>query len=274
MLKPKKQWIAIAIMISVSAPLIIMYGSFFKMAFLNEKGRFTLTNFEFLFRSITLKQTVIVPIYEPLRNTVLFTIIATTLEVLISSLAGYAISRMEFSGKKTIIIVLLVLRIFPGILLLIGIFYVLLELGIINSLTGIIFVAVALRLPGSTYIIKGFFDGISKDVENAALVDGCTKLSAFFQIILHMIKPGLASISIFAFMSAWSNYILFNTFIFNTKTPVLATYLRDLSRSDQMIADYGVFSAIAIIYMIPILVFFFISQKQLMKANMSGGKGI
>jgi ABC-type glycerol-3-phosphate transport system permease component len=273
-MKDKKQAAAVLLMLLISIPLLLVYGSFFKMAFQDNQGSFTLNNFEFLFKSITLKQTVVQPIINPLKNTVLFTVIVTISEVLLSSMAGYAISRMDFKGKRIIIITILILRIFPGILLLIGILYVLINLGIINSLTGVILVAVALRLPGSTYIIKGFFDNISRDVENAAMVDGCTKLSAFFQVIIHMVKPGLASISIFAFMSSWSNYILFNTLIFNTKTPVLATYLRNLSRADSMIADYGVFGAIAVIYMLPILVFFFVSQKQLMKANMSGGKGL
>ena len=160
------------------------------------------------------------------------------------------------------------------VLLLIGVLYVLLHLGILNTLTGVIVVAIALRLPGSTFIIRNFFAGIPQDIENSALVDGCNRLTAFFQVIIHMVKPGLASISIFAFMSAWSNYLLFNVLIFNTKTPVLATYLRVLSRNDQMIADYGVFAAMALVYMLPVLVFFFISQRQLMQGTISGGKGI
>ena len=160
------------------------------------------------------------------------------------------------------------------VLLLIGVLYVLLHLGILNTLTGVIVVAIALRLPGSTFIIRNFFAGIPQDIENSALVDGCNRLTAFFQVIIHMVKPGLASISIFAFMSAWSNYLLFNVLIFNTKTPVLATYLRVLSRNDQMIADYGVFAAMAMVYMLPVLIFFFISQRQLMQGTISGGKGI
>ena len=68
--------------------------------------------------------------------------------------------------------------------------------------------------PARTFIIRNFFDGdIPKDIENSALVDGCNRLTAFFQVIIHMVKPGIASISVFAFMSAWSNYLLFNTLI-------------------------------------------------------------
>ena len=205
---------------------------------------------------------------------VIFTAITTLFEVTISCMAGYALARMEFTGKKAITFSLLSLRLFPGVLLLIGALYVLMYLGVLNTLFGVIIVASALRLPGSTFIIRNFFTGIPRDIENSALVDGCNRMTAFFQVIIHMVKPGIASISMFAFMSAWSNYLLFNTLIFNTKTPVLATYLRALSRNDQMIADYGVFAAMALIYMLPVLIFFFISQKQLMEGTISGGKGI
>ena len=71
----------------------------------------------------------------------------------------------------------------------------------------------------------------------------------------------MIEISVFAFMSAWSNYLLFNTLILTGKVPIMATYLRSLSMNDQMIADYGVFSAMALVYMLPVFVFFIISQK-------------
>ena len=152
--------------------------------------------------------------------------------------------------------------------------YVLIALHIVNTMVGVILVAIAFRIPGSTFIIKNFFDGIPRDIENSTLVDGCSRLSGFFQVIIYLVKPGIASISIFSFLSAWSNYILFNTLIFNSKTPVIATYLHSLSRSEQMIADYGVFAAMAIVYMLPVFVFFVISQKQLMEGNIGGGKGV
>ena len=244
------------------------------MAFFDEAGNFTLGNFQFLYKGMELKQTKIEPVGKALTNSIFFTVVVTVTEVVISCLSGYAISRLEFRGRKFIQYALLVLRMFPHLLLLIGVLYVLLHLGILNTLTGVIVVAIALRLPGSTFIIRNFFAGIPQDIENSALVDGCNRLTAFFQVIIHMVKPGLASISIFAFMSAWSNYLLFNVLIFNTKTPVLATYLRVLSRNDQMIADYGVFAAMAMVYMLPVLIFFFISQRQLMQGTISGGKGI
>ena len=266
---------AVLVMILLCIPILFIYLSFFSQAFfLDATGEFTLSNFQFLYAPVQMGQYTADPIGEAFGNTVIFTAVATTLEVTISCMAGYALARMEFAGKRLISFSLFSLRLFPGVLLLIGVLYVLLHIGILNTLTGVVLVAVALRLPGSTFIIRNFFAAIPQDIENSALVDGCNRLTAFFQVIIHMVKPGLASISIFAFMSAWSNYLLFNVLIFNTRTPVLATYLRNISRNDQMIADYGVFAALAIIYMLPVLVFFIISQRQLMQGTISGGKGI
>ena len=175
------------------------------------------------------------------------------------------LSRLQFRGRRTIQTSLLVLRMFPSLLLLIAVLYVLMALGIVNTLLGVIVVALSFRLPGSTFIIRNFFDGIPRDVENSTLVDGCTRFGAFRQVIIFMIKPGITSIAVFSFLSAWSNFILFNTLLFGNRTPVMATYIRAISRSEQMIASYNVVAAMGIIYMLPVIVFFVISQKQLMK---------
>ncbi len=270
----RKETIAILVMTLLCLPILFIYITFFANAFIGKEGGLTLSNFDFLYREIRLSQYTVPVIGPAFRNSVLFTAAVTAAEVVISCLAGYALSRLEFRGRKTITYMLLALRLFPGMLLLIGVLYVLMYMNVVNSLFGVILVAIALRLPGSTFIIRNFFSAVPQDIENSALVDGCTRFSAFFQVILHMVKPGIASISLFAFMSAWSNYLLFNVLIFSSKTPVLATYIRVLSRNDQMIADYGVFAAMALIYMLPVLLFFFISQKQLMKGNLGGGKGI
>lgn len=270
----RKQRIAILVMLLLCIPLLLMYGIFFKMAFFNEEGTWSLENFQFLYRSMEIKQTKIEPITKALYNSVFFTVVVTSVEVVISCLAGYAISRLRFRGRSFIQYALLALRMFPNLLLLIGVLYILIELKMANSMLGVLLVAIAFRIPGSTFIIKNFFDGIPRDIENSTLVDGCSRLGAFFQVIIYLVKPGIASISVFSFMSAWSNYILFNTLIFNSKTPVIATYLRSLSSNEQMIASYGVFAAMALVYMLPVIVFFIISQKSLMEGNIASGKGV
>lgn len=269
----RKERIAIAVMFVLCIPIFVIYIAFFSQAFFVD-GKLSLANFRFLYETIVMGQYTVPAMGPAFSNTVLFTAVVTVTEVVISCMAGYALSRMEFTGRGVLQKMLLLLRLFPGVLLLISILYVLMYMKLLNTLAGVVLVAIALRLPGSTFIIRNFFNDIPKDLENSALVDGCNRLTAFFQVIVHLVKPGIASISMFSFMSAWSNYLLFNTLILSGRTPVMATYLRTLSLNDQMIADYGVFSAMALIYMLPVLVFFVISQKSLMKGGFSGGKGI
>lgn len=271
----KNQKIAIIVIALFCLPIVALYFTFFHLAFIDpDTGAVSLANFRFLYTTMDKKMTQIMPIGTAMKNTVVFAVLVTACEVLISCMAGYAISRLRFTGRGFIQHMLLILRMFPNLLLLIGVLYVLMTLKMSNSLVGVILVAIAFRIPGSTFIIKNHFDGIPRDIENSCLVDGCTRFSAFRQVIIYLVKPGLASISIFSFLSAWSNYILFNTLIFNAKTPVIATYLKSLSRPEQMIVDYNTFAAMAIVYILPVLVFFVISQKALMKGNVGGGKGV
>lgn len=271
----RQERIAVMVMILCVLPILYIYGKFFMNAFMNQQsGEWTFANFNFFKDSVTIGNSVIEPIGASMKNTIFFTVIVTFCEVVFSCMAGYALSRLDFVGKKSLTFSLLILRMFPGVLLLIGVVYVLMYLKIVNTLFGVIIVAIAFRLPGSSFIIRNFFMQIPRDIENSALVDGCNRFTAFFQVIIHLVKPGIASTALFAFMAAWSNYLLFNVLIFNSKTPVLASYLRKVASNDEMIGDYGIFCAMALIYMLPVLVFFFISQKQLMKGNISGGKGI
>lgn len=222
----RQERIAVIIMIICVLPVLYIYGKFFMNAFIDQQtGEWTLANFNFFKDSVTIGNSIIEPIGPSMKNTILFTVVVTFCEVVFSCMAGYALSRLEFVGKKILTFSLLILRMFPGVLLLIGVVYVLMYLKGVNTLFGVIMVAIAFRLPGSSFIIRNFFAQVPRDIENSALVDGCNRFTSFFQIIIHLVKPGIASTAMFAFMAAWSNYLLFNVLIFNSKTPVLATYL-------------------------------------------------
>ncbi len=274
----RRERIAILVMVLLCIPILAIYFTFFANAFLSsDGGGFTLANFNFLVGEIQLSQYTVPAMGPAFGNSVVFTGAVTLTEVVIACLAGYALSRMDFRGKRVITFSLLALRLFPGMLLLIGVLYVLMYMKVVNTLLGVILVAIALRLPGSTFIIRNFFNGIPSDIENSALVDGCTRFTAFFEVILHMIKPGIASISLFAFMSAWSNYYAF-TLRYNIAIHHFQETLRlkgaELTAKEVETLEHYIMEARFFVYMLPVLVFFFVSQKQLMKGNLGGGKGI
>src|SRR5689334_23135402 len=111
---------------------------------------------------------------------------------ILSSLAGYAFSRFQFRGKYWIVVLMLLTQMFPLVMLIAPIFKMLAPLGLTNSLGGLIIVYVAFNVPFATFLMQSFFDGIPKDLEEAAMIDGATRFRAFRQIILPLTLPGIA----------------------------------------------------------------------------------
>ncbi len=154
-----KEHIAICVMILLCLPILAIYVTFFAQAFVAD-GKLSLSNFRFLYTTIVMGQYTVPTMGPAFRNTVVFTLCVTACAVVISLMAGYALSRMRFTGRNFLQKLLLILRLFPGVLLLISILYVLMYTKLLNTLLGVVMVAIALRLPGSTFIIRNFFNDI------------------------------------------------------------------------------------------------------------------
>lgn len=274
----RKMIITYMIMTMLSIPILGMYlwltvNSFADYSNGSDSITFTLKNWAFLWGEIKIAGRVIPPIWSAFFNSIIFAITIMFIEITISSLAGYTLSRMVFKGRQTILRSIILLHAFPSVSLLIAVFYVLSYVGLIDTLTGVILVKVALQIPMSTYIIKGFFDEVPWDVEWSALVDGCSRLKALMQVVFPHVKAGIAAISIFSLLAGWSEFILLYTFLFGDNNILLSTYLKKMMGEDGIL-NYGVISAAGLFYMIPILVFFIVTQKSLMKINVGGGKGV
>ena len=126
---------------------------------------------------------------------------------IVASLAGYAMSRFVFRGKYWIVGLLLLTQMFPLVMLIAPMFKMLSPLGLTNSLTGLVIVYVAFNVPFATFLMQSFFDGIPKDLEDAAMIDGATRFTAFRQIILPLTLPGIAATLGFVFTAAWSELL-------------------------------------------------------------------
>jgi inositol-phosphate transport system permease protein len=207
--------------------------------------------------------------------------------LLVSTLAAYPLSRMAFKGRRYYLSLSLILHAFPSVTLLIAIFFVLRWISRIpvigrglpiiggfgyNTIGGVLLVSVAFMLPLGIWLMKGFFDNISWDIERAALIDGCSRFRTWRQILLPQIRPGLAALGIFAFMHGWSSFIIPYTFMVDARTAVMSTYLNMLTSGDRPI-DYGVASAVALFQLLPILFFYLFTQKYLLKIFSGGMKG-
>jgi inositol-phosphate transport system permease protein len=141
-----------------------------------------------------------------------------------------------------------------------------------NTLGGVILVSVALELPLGVWLMKGFFDQISWDVERAALIDGCSRFRVWWQIVMPLIRPGIAALSIFSFISGWNAFLIPYTFLTTQDQSTIAPYLRGLI-SDTAPVNYSTVAAVGLFQLIPVLIFFIFTQEYLLNIFGGGTKG-
>lgn len=199
----------------------------------------------------------------------------------ISSLAAYALSRMNFTGRKPFLSLTLILHAFPSVTLLIAIFFVLNFISDIpvlgshfgyNTVGGVALVMISLDLPLGIWLMKGFFDNLSWDMERAALIDGASRFRVWWEIIIPQIKPGLAALAIFTFLSGWSAFLIPFTFTVGTKVANLPVYLRQLI-SDTAPTNWNQVAAVGLFQLIPVMIFFIFTQEMLLNIYSGGTKG-
>ena len=212
-------------------------------------------------------------LYQVALNTLFLAISIALLEVILSSLAGYSLSRFKFKGRSQLLTTILILHAFPGITLLIALFFILVKLGLYNTLIGVILVKVALELPLGIWIMKGFFDGVSWDMEMSALVDGCSRLGAWWRVILPNVRNGLMAVLIFGFLSGWAEFIYAQTFISEQSFWTFSMLVYAFTIGEYSYIKPGITAAIAILYMIPVILFFLFAQKYLLRIQLIGKGG-
>jgi inositol-phosphate transport system permease protein len=255
-----------------SLPFFIMYtwlimNSFSKyVSFGLIPKEFTLENWSFLWSAIPwgLERT---SIWTVLLNTIIYAGGVAVLQVLVCTLAAYALARMEFRGKTLILGLQMLLRAFPGVLLLIGTFFVLLRLRLLYTIPGLILARMSMEIPYGVWIMKGFFDGVPWDIEWAALVDGCSRIQAWRKILFPLVIPGLLAISIFAFLAGWEDFV-FAYILLPGETKVMSVLLQGLMATEVM--DYGLLAAISLFYMLPAMIFFLVAQRALARVTIAG----
>ena len=279
--KALKYLIAVIVAVIPIIPIWLMYSwlisqSFSKTVILGiVPSGLTLNNWRFLWSSITMGLKTYPSVWPIVLNTLFLSLGVSGLVVFISSLGGYALSRMEFKGRTQLMQFILALHAFPSVILLVSLFILLNKLGLygkgIMTLVGIILVKAALEIPMATWIIKGFFDSIPWDVEWAALVDGCTRFKTWRNIILPLVLPGIGAVAVFSFLSGWSEFLLVFTFVKDESYYTLPVLIYHMIGEFKDI-NWGLLAALGLFYMIPVLIFFSLSQKVLLRIYVGGIK--
>ena len=202
-------------------------------------------------------------------NSVVVSAGTTVLGIFLAVTAAYAFSRFRFPGRRNGLMLFLVTQMFPGVMMMIPVYILMDHLHLLGSLTGLILVYGITAIPFCVFMLKGYFDTIPKELEEAALIDGASQFTIFWRVVLPLAKPALAVTALFSFMTAWNEFILAATFM-NTQLqftlPVaLQRYVGSYS------TEWGHFAAGAIIVSVPVVVLFFALQKYLVGGLTAGG---
>lgn len=188
--------------------------------------------------------------------------------VVCGALAAYPVARCKGKVFKTYGVAMLVLQMFPTMLLLIPLFRIFATLKLTNTLYSQFFAYLAMNLPFSVWMLKGFFDGIPSELEEAALIDGCSQFKAFLYTILPLSAPGITTVAIFAFINCWNEYTLACIFIRDNAKFPLTLMLQQFVQ--QYSTDWAAMAAAAAIGTIPTLIFLLVAQKYLISGMTAG----
>jgi multiple sugar transport system permease protein len=201
-------------------------------------------------------------------NSVIVSAATAFIVTILASLAGYALSRFIFRGKYWIVVLMLLTQMFPLVMLVAPIFKMLSPLGLTNSLSGLIIVYAAFNVPFATFLMQSFFDGIPKDLEEAAMIDGATRFRAFRQIILPLTLPGIAATLGFVFTAAWSELLFALMLISGADSSTFPVGL--LTFVSKFAVDFGQMMAAGVLALIPACLFFLLIQRYLVQGLTAG----
>ncbi|WP_044641448.1 carbohydrate ABC transporter permease [Risungbinella massiliensis] len=206
---------------------------------------------------------------EWFRNSVLIALFTTAVGLVLSTTAAYAISRFKFWGRKWVELSILMTQMFPGALLIIPLYLIVNNLGLLNSYTGVILAYSTVSVPFCVMMLKSFFDTIPYELEEAARVDGLSHFGTFYRIVLPLALPGLAVTAFYSFITAWNEFLIAITFLSDETMYTLPIGLRQFV--NQFNNDYHLMSAAAILITLPVLIFFFVAQRYLISGMTAGG---
>ncbi|MFP3385023.1 carbohydrate ABC transporter permease [Tritonibacter sp. SIMBA_163] len=187
---------------------------------------------------------------------------------LVAAAAGYAFSRFDFAGKKLLIAVMLITQMFPLLMIIAPIYKIISQMGMLNSLTSLIVVYTAFNIPFATFLMQSFFDGIPKDLEEAAMMDGSTRFQALYKVVFPLTLPGLGATLGFVFTAAWSE-LLFALMLIS-KNDAMTFPVGLLTFVSKFSVDWGQMMAAGVLALVPSCLFFIFIQRYLVQGLTSG----
>lgn len=188
---------------------------------------------------------------------------------LLGSFAAYGVSRFKFKGKKPFLFLVIMSQMFSPVILIGPMYKIIVELGLLNTYVSLIIANTAFALPMSVWLLYGYLEGISRNLEEAAMIDGCTRLQAVTKILMPLLAPGIITSGLFAFITSWNDILFAQTFITKPEMKTLSVAITSYKSLFQ--TYWHKMMAASLISVVPVLILFIFIQKHLVKGLASGG---
>ncbi len=202
-------------------------------------------------------------------NSTVVAVLTLAVTLTAGSLGGYAAARFDFRGKRLVLFILLMTIMIPGIVVLVPLYLMANQVGLQDTYLGLVLVYAGWQVPTAIWLMRGFFESIPKDLEEAALIDGCTPFQAFVRVILPLTRPGLAACSMVVFIWVWNEFIIGLTLTSSDQMRLVPVGLYLYVSSFGV--EWGPLMAAVCVALLPVVGLFVVLQRQFVEGLTSGG---
>ena len=201
--------------------------------------------------------------WDGVKNSLIVVGATVAVSMVLAFLAAVSLAKYRFTGRSLFVVLMIGILMLPQVGLIIPLYVVLARYHLTNALTGVILVYLTFLLPFAVWTLRGFILGIPKELEEAAMVDGSSRLGAFVRILLPLVAPGLVATSVFAFITSWNEYI-FARILLNDQGKQTVTVWLSYFLGTSRHQDWGALMAGSTLTAIPVVVFFLLVQRRIM----------
>jgi multiple sugar transport system permease protein len=203
-----------------------------------------------------------------IKNSIIVSSMTVVISLTLGTLAGYALSRSKFRGRQGVLLTYLVIRLVPGVLLLVPMYIFMNTLGLLDSFFGLTLAYTTFTLPATIWLMKGFFDSLPPDLENAARIDGCSRMGALWRISIPLVLPGLAATGTLTAITAWNDVLFAIMLTSSDETRTWPVGLREMIGEFQL--PWESLTAAAMLSLLPVVIGFALVGRKMVAGITAG----
>jgi ABC-type glycerol-3-phosphate transport system permease component len=258
--------VIISLIFFIGPMLWIVYTSFrtqssiFTEQVISPWDQYTLQNYQ------TILSVTDFPLY--FLNSLEIGLAVTLLSLVISIIGAYGLSRFDIKGKNTLIVGIFSTQMFPQVLLIIPLYVVIVDLGLLDRVIGVVLGQMILVLPFQVWMLKGYFDGLPADLDEAAIIDGCNIPQRLYYVILPVALPGIAVAAFYSFVVSWGDYLIVSIISQSQRTATVTLIIQRLSAS--LLIRWGEVAAVTVLAIVPTILLFSFIQSRLVEGLTAG----